>query len=109
MTINTALCTAQSGDYSAIAGIITLDDAIAFNAIYQALVDHALVSKKIDSEDAYTITDYVQSRIEVNLSEEGLDIASISTLKAAGLIITNDSVHIGLTLLGLGFYDFMQI
>lgn len=107
--INIVLFTAQSGDYSVITKAITANDAIAFGAIYQALSDHALVSKKIDSDEFYTIINYAQSGITVNLSNDNFNIASISTLKAVGLIATNDNIHIGLTLLGLGFYSFIQV
>ena len=114
MTINTSLFTAQSGDYSVITQAITANDALVFGAIYEALSDHASVSRKINPEnlgidDYYTILDYVQAGIAVNLTEESLDVASLATLKAVGLISTNDGVHICLTLLGLGFYDFIQI
>ena len=108
MTINTSLFTAQSGDYSVIAESITVNDALTFDDIYQALISHASVSRKLDSEDFYTITDYVQSQVMVNLSEASFDIASIATLKAVGVIRTDDNIHIGLTLLGVGFYQFIQ-
>ncbi len=107
--INTSLFTAQSGDYSVITQAIPANDALAFGAIYQALRDHASISKKNNSEDSYTIADYVQEGIAVNLSDENLDIAAIATLKAVGLIATSDNIHIALTLLGLGFYQFIQV
>lgn len=107
--INTSLFTTQSGDYSVITKAITANDAIAFGTIYQLLNAHALISKKIDSDKFYTILDYAESGIAVNFSDQNLAIAAIATLKAVGLIATNDNVHIGITLLGLGFYQFIQV
>ena len=101
MTINTSLFTAHSGDYSVITQAITANDAVVFGAIYEALSDHASASK-------YTILDYVQSGTQVNLSENNLDTAVIATLKAVGVITTNDNIHIALTLLGYGFYQLIQ-
>lgn len=107
MTINTNLFTAQSGDYSVITGIITADDAIAFGFIYEAIKAHAESSQKPpDFEEFYTLLEYVQSGVCVAL--EGYALAAITTLKTAGLITTSDNVHIGLTALGYGFYDFIQ-
>ena len=106
--IDLSLFTAQSGDYSVITQTITANDALVFGDIYQALSDHASISKKIESEEFYTILDYVQSGISVNLSDAILDTAAIATLKAVGVIATNDNIHIALTLLGYGFYQFIQ-
>jgi|GEM_PF-3484463 len=109
MPINTSLFTAQSGNYSVINQAITANDALIFGAVYQALSAHASVLRKPQSEEFYTILDYVQSGIQVNLSDENFNVDSIATLKAVGLIATSDNVHIGLTLLGLGFYQFIQV
>lgn len=107
MTINTNLFTAQSGDYSVITGIITADDAIAFDGIYEAIKAHAESSQKPpDFQEPFTLLDYVQSGVCVAL--DGYVLGSITTLKTAGLITTSDNVHIGLTALGYGFYDFIQ-
>lgn len=100
MTINTNLFTAQSGDYSVITGIITADDAISFGSIYEAIKAHA------ELEGFYTLLEYVQSGVCVAL--DGYALGAITTLKTAGLITTSDNVHIGLTALGYGFYDFIQ-
>jgi len=107
--INTSLFPAKSGDYSVITQAITANDALVFGDIYQALSNHASVSKNPNSDRFYTILDYVQLGIQVNLSNDNFNVASIATLKAVGLIATNDNIHIGLTLLGLGFYSFIQV
>ena len=109
MAINTSLFTAKSGDYSVITQAITANDALVFGNIYQALSDHASISKKLQSDGFYTIPDYVRSGIQVNLNKDNFNDASIATLKAVGLIATSDNIHIGLTLLGLGFYSFIQV
>jgi hypothetical protein len=107
MTLNLSLFTATSGNYSTITSVITADDAIAFTAIYDALRTHAeSIKKPPDYEEFYTLLDYVQGGINVAL--EGYSVAAIATLKAVGLITTSDNVHIGLTALGYGFYDFIQ-
>jgi hypothetical protein len=107
MIVNTSLFSAQSGDYSVITQAITADDAIAFGAIYDEIKAHAeSVQKSPTFEETYTLLDYVQSGVCVAL--QGYSLGAIATLKAVGLIATSDNVHIGLTLLGYGFYDFIQ-
>jgi len=105
--INPELFTAQSGDFSFIASKITLDDAIAFGGIYEDIKAHAELRKKPpDFQEPFTLMDYAQRGVCVAL--EGYALGSITTLKTAGLITTSDNVHIGLTALGYGFYDFIQ-
>jgi hypothetical protein len=107
MTINLSLFPSQSGDFSVICSIITADDAIAFASIYDAIKAHTEICKKPpDFQEPFTLMDYIQSGVCVALS--GYELGSITTLKTAGLITTSDNVHIGLTALGYGFYDFIQ-
>lgn len=107
MPIDVSLFPSQSGDFSVICSIITADDAIAFGAIYDAIKIHAESCKKPpDFQEPYTLFDYVENGVCVALS--GYELGSITTLKTAGLITTSDNVHIGLTALGYGFYDFIQ-
>lgn len=98
--INTSLFTAQAGDYSVIRQAITADDAIAFDAIYQAINGHAIANRN-------TLNDYIMQGVCVALT--GCSIAAISTLKTVGVIQTNDNVYIGLTPLGYGFYQSIKI
>lgn len=98
--INTSLFLSQSGDYSVVTQAITADDAIAFGSIYEAIEAHAIAANK-------TLLDYIDKGVCVRL--DGYSIAAIATLKAVGLIQTSDNVHIGLTLLGYGFYQFIQV
>lgn len=102
MPINTSLFTSQSGDYSVVTTAITADDAIQFGIIYDAIAAHAIATES-------QLLDYISNTTCVNLSDLDLPIAAISTLKAVGVIISNDGVHIGLTLLGYGFYQFIQV
>jgi hypothetical protein len=105
--INLSLFTAISGDYSTITNVITSDDAIAFGSIYDSIKTHADASKKPpDFEEFYTLLDYVHGGVSVAL--EGYALSAIATLKAVGLITTSDNVHIALTALGYGFYEFIQ-
>lgn len=97
--VNFALFTAQSGDYSVITQAITANDALVFEAIYEALEAHAIATNK-------TLMDYINQGICVSLS--GYSSDAIVTLRAVGVIATSDNVHIGLTLLGYGFYQFIQ-
>lgn len=99
MSINTSLFAAQSGDYSVITQAITADDALAFRAIYEAIEAHAIATNN-------TLMDYINQGIRVSL--EGYSVAAIATLKAVGVIQSSDNVHIGLTILGYGFYQFIQ-
>ena len=98
--IKISLFTAQSGDYSVITQAITADDALAFAAIYQAISEHAIATNN-------TLSNYINQCVCVALS--GYSVAAISTLKTVGVIQTNDNVHLGLTPLGYGFYQFIQI
>ena len=98
--INTSLFTAQAGDYSVITQAITADDALAFASMYQVISEHAISTGN-------TLNDYIMQGVCVALS--GYSIAAISTLKTVGIIQNNDNVHIGLTPLGYGFYQFIQV
>ena len=98
--INTSLFTAQAGDYSVIRQVITADDALAFEAIYQAISEHAIATSN-------TLSDYINQCVCVALTD--YSVAAISTLKTVGVIGTNDNIHIGLTPLGYGFYQFIKI
>ena len=83
-------------------------DVLAFNTIYEALEAHALVSKKFDSQEFYSILDYVQSGIAVNIA--GLvSSASLTALKSVGVISSEDNIHIAMTLAGLDFYQFLSV
>lgn len=96
MAINTSLFTAQSGDYAPIIGTITANDALVLEAIIGTLNTHS-------QGQNLTLQDYIAQGICVNM--EGFNVASIATLKAVGVISTNDNIHIGLTPLGYGFYE----
>ena len=99
MSINLSLFPTQSGDYSTITDVITANDAIAFGIIYNAVEAHSIATGR-------TINDYISQGIHIAISD--LNIAAIATLKAVGLITTSDNIHIALTALGYGFYDFIQ-
>ena len=100
MTTWTSQLTAQPGDFTPILSTITPGDGECLQAIYDALTDHATATGN-------TLSDYVTRGICVGLEQDGVVIntASVSTLKAVGVVLTNDSVHIGLTPLG---YEFIQ-
>ena len=102
MTNWTSQLTAQSGDYTPILSTITQTDGECLQAIYDALTDHATVTNR-------TLLDYVNGGICVALDIDGtiINIPSIATLKAVGIILTTDNVHIGLTPLGYGFMQTM--
>lgn len=99
--INADLFPAQSGDYSVIRDKITYNDALQFCSIYEAISTHVIATES-------QLLGYISNTTCINLSDLNLESASISTLKAVGVIISNDGVHIGLTLLGYGFYQFIQ-
>ena len=98
--INTSLFTAQAGDYSVIRQVITADDALAFEAIYQSISEHAIATSN-------TLSNYISQCVCIALT--GYSVAAISTLKTVGVIETNDNIHIGLTPLGYGFYQFIKV
>lgn len=94
---------AQPGNYTPILSTITQGDGECLQAIYDKLSNHA--------DTLYnSLYDYVVQGLCVAIDQDGVIInpASISTLKAVGLIITSDNVHIGLTLLGYGFMQEMS-
>lgn len=97
--INASLFTAQSGNYTPITSAITADDAQVFVDIYTAIEAHA-------TSTGETLQDYIAEGVCVNLGIE--NIASIATLKTVGVIVSSDNIHIGLTPLGYGFYQFIQ-
>lgn len=99
MAINTSLFNAVSGAYELIVNTITSDDALVFEAIINTLDTHS-------QGQNLTLQDYIAQGICVNM--EGVDIASVATLKAVGVIATTDNIHIGLTPLGYGFYQSVQ-
>lgn len=105
--INQSLFTAQSGDYSQITGLITLPNAQYFDAIYQALSNHASASINYPTQEPYTLLDYVTQGIQVALPDIPLD--AIATLKGLNLIACSDNVHIGLTALGYDYYQHIQV
>lgn len=98
--IDTNLFSSQSGDYSVITQAITADDAIAFEAIYEAIKAHAIAANK-------ALEEYIAQGICIAI--EGYSVAAIATLKAVGVIQSSDNIHIGLTMLGYGFYQFIQV
>ena len=102
MTTWTSQLTATPGNFTPILSTITQGDGECLQAIYDALADHATVTGN-------TLSDYVTQGICVGLEQDGVVIntASIATLKAVGVVLTNDGVHIGLTPLGYGFMQAM--
>jgi hypothetical protein len=98
----TSQLTATSGDYTPIIQTITSDDGECLQSIYDTLESHA-------TSTGNTLTDYVQQSICVGLENDEtiVNTPSIATLKATGVIVTNDNVHIGLTTLGYGFMEVM--
>jgi len=94
--------TAQPGDFTPILSTITHEDGECLQAIYDALINHATVTGN-------TLSDYVAQGICVGLEQDGVVIntASIATLKAVGVLLTTDGVHLGLTPLGFGFMQTM--
>jgi hypothetical protein len=119
MSINLSLfVNAQAGDYTPIINTITSGDAQAFDAIYQALETHASNSAKTMTgasglpeltNQNHTIIDYIADNVRVSFAEQvasgAIAATAIATLKAVGVILTDDSIHIGLSMLGYGFYQ----
>lgn len=102
MTTWTSQLTAQPGDFTPILSTITQGDGECLQAIYDALNNHATATGN-------TLPDYVTQGICVGLEQDGVVIntASIATLKAVGVVLTTDGVHLGLTPLGFGFMQTM--
>lgn len=102
MTTWTSQLTAQSGVFTPILTTLTPDDGECLQAIYDALEAHATVTNQ-------TLMDYVTNGICVALenNETVINTPSIVTLKAVGVILSSDGVHIGLTMLGYGFMQTM--
>ena len=95
--------TAQLGNYQPILQTITQADGECLQAIYEQLLNHATVTNN-------TLINYVINGICVALEQDGIiiNLPSIATLKAVGVILTADNVHIGLTPLGYGFLETMN-
>ena len=98
----TSQLTATPGDFTPILSTINKADGECLQAIYDALTNHATVCNQ-------TLLDYVNGGVCVALNIDGtiINIPSIATLKAVGIILTTDNVHIGLTPLGYGFMQTM--
>jgi hypothetical protein len=94
--------TAQPGNYQPILQTLTPGDGECLQAIYDQLEDHATITGN-------TLLSYVQQSICVALEQDGvtINLPSIATLKAVGVILTTDNVHLGLTPLGYGFMQTM--
>lgn len=99
MTTWTQQLTATSGDFTPILSTITQADGECLQAIYDSLKTHS-------NDDLYS---YVVDNVCVYIEKDGIivNLPSIGTLKAVGLIISNDNNHIGLTPLGYGFMQTM--
>lgn len=89
----------QSGNYAPIIQSLTPHDGEVLQELIGLLSDHATALNT-------TLLDYVNRGICVGLGDLG-ELPALATLKALGLIITKDFVHIGLTPLGLGFFNTM--
>jgi hypothetical protein len=94
--------TAQPGNYAPILQTLTPGDGECLQALYDQLEDHATVTGN-------TLLGYVQQGICVAIEQDGviINLPSIATLKAVGVILTTDNVHLGLTPLGYGFMQTM--
>jgi hypothetical protein len=97
--------TAQSENYSFILATLTPDDGLCLRAIYYTLNNHATACNS-------SLVNYVLQGICVNLQEQINDannpikLHNLATLKALNLILTNENIHIGLSLLG---YEFLEM
>ena len=102
MTTWTSQLTAQLGDYTPILSTITQADGECLQAIYDALIDHAVLCNK-------TLSDYINNGTCIALDIDGtvINMPSITTLKTVGIVLTTDYIHIGLTQLGYGFMQTM--
>ena len=102
MTTWTQQLTAQPGDFTPILSTITQGDGECLQAIYDQLDNHATLTGN-------TLSDYVLRGICVAIEQDGVVVntPSIATLKAVGIVLTTDNVHIGLTPLGYGFMQAM--
>lgn len=100
MTTWTSQLIVQSGNYTPILSTITQSDGECLQAIYDILTNHAITCNS-------TLLNYVNDgiRVELDIDEIVINTPSIATLRAVGIVLTNDNKHIGLTLLG---YRFMQ-
>lgn len=89
----------QPGNYAPIIQSLTPHDGAVLQELIELLSDHATALNT-------TLLDYVNRGVCVGLGELG-DLPALATLKALGLILTSDFVHISLTPLGLGFFNAM--
>lgn len=104
MSLWTDQLTAQPGNFAPILQVITKSDGECLQEICDTLKSHA---EAASSE----LLDYVVSGVCVNMKEQIygqsslINLASIATLKAVGVIMTTDNMHVGVTPLGLGFME----
>lgn len=91
----------QSGNYAPIIQSLTPHDGQVLETLIELLSDHA-------TQAGQTLESYAMTGVCVGLGNLG-ELPALATLKALGLIMTDDFVHIGLTYLGLGFYQSVAI
>lgn len=91
----------QPGNYAPIIQSVTSHDGQVLEMLIGLLSDHA-------TRAGQTLEGYVMQGLRVGLGDLG-ELPALATLKAVGLIMTDDFVHIGLTYLGLGFYQSVAI
>ncbi|MFM1842732.1 MAG: hypothetical protein RLZZ490_1469 [Cyanobacteriota bacterium] len=100
MTTWTSQLTAQPGNYAPLLQTLTPGDGECLQAIYDQLSAHATATNQ-------TLLDYVLQGVCVAIEQDGMiiNLPSIATLKAVGVITTPDNIHLGLSVVG---YEFMQ-
>ena len=91
----------QPGNYAPIIQSLTPHDGQVLETLIGLLSDHA-------TQTGQTLDGYAMQGVCVGLGDMG-ELPALATLKAVGLIVTEDFVHIGLTYLGLGFYQSVAI
>ena len=91
----------QPGNYAPIIQSLTPHDGAVLEMLIVLLSDHS-------TQAGQTLEGYVMQGVCVGLGDLG-ELPALATLKAVGLIATTDFVHIGLTPLGLGFYQSVAI
>jgi hypothetical protein len=89
----------QPGNYAPIIQSLTPHDGQVLEMLVGLLSGHATQTQQ-------TLEGYAMQGVCVGLGDLG-ELPSLATLKAIGLIVTADFVHIGLTPLGLGFLQTM--
>lgn len=95
--------TAQPGNFAPILQTITQADGLCLQEIYDTITAHA-------ENNGFLLWDYIVGGFCVSLQEQieangAVNLASIATLKAVGVIMSIDNVHIGITPLGYGFME----